>query len=205
MTNQGEEPSHYFKGYQHAIIEMQKQYNLRNRNLLIIASKAQPKKYASRIDEAKNHTQKVTEGKEDSPLGNKDTKLPPPIKEAEKYISIFNLENEISKIKIFVPFSEILRVNKYRSKIVEMLNSQPRAADILNFQEDNPTIYLGRRLEDDQNEEFRPFYVRISIHDMNLHNAMLDLGASHNLMPKVIMERLGLQVTRPYKDLFSFY
>jgi len=33
---------------------------------------------------------------------------------------------------------------------------------------------------------------------------MLDSGASHNVMPKVIMERLGLEVTRPYKDLFSF-
>jgi len=33
---------------------------------------------------------------------------------------------------------------------------------------------------------------------------MLDSGAYHNLMPKVIMERLGSHVTRPYKDLFSF-
>jgi hypothetical protein len=33
---------------------------------------------------------------------------------------------------------------------------------------------------------------------------MLDSGASHNLMPKVIMEKLGLQITRPYKDLYSF-
>jgi hypothetical protein len=39
---------------------------------------------------------------------------------------------------------------------------------------------------------------------MTLHNAMLDLGASHNLMPKVIMDELGLDITRPYKDLFSF-
>jgi hypothetical protein len=34
---------------------------------------------------------------------------------------------------------------------------------------------------------------------------MLDSGASHNLMPKVIMEEMGLDITRPYKDLFSFY
>jgi hypothetical protein len=33
---------------------------------------------------------------------------------------------------------------------------------------------------------------------------MLDFGASHNLMPKVIMENLGLEVTRPYQDLYSF-
>ena len=64
-----------------------------------------------------------------------------------------------------------------------MLNSQLGATDILDVQEDNPTIYLGPRLEDDQNEEFPPFYVSISIHDMSLHNAMLDSGASHNIMP----------------------
>ena len=33
---------------------------------------------------------------------------------------------------------------------------------------------------------------------------MLDFGASHNLMPKVVMERLGLEITKPYKDLYSF-
>ena len=33
---------------------------------------------------------------------------------------------------------------------------------------------------------------------------MLYLGASHNLMHKRIMDQLGLDVTRPYKDLFSF-
>ena len=39
---------------------------------------------------------------------------------------------------------------------------------------------------------------------MILHNAMLDLGGSHNLMPKVIMDSFGLDSTRPYKNLFSF-
>jgi hypothetical protein len=33
---------------------------------------------------------------------------------------------------------------------------------------------------------------------------MSDSGASHNLMPKTIMECLGLHITRPYKDLYSF-
>jgi hypothetical protein len=33
---------------------------------------------------------------------------------------------------------------------------------------------------------------------------MLDYGASHNLIPKVVMEKLGLEITRPYHDLYSF-
>jgi len=28
--------------------------------------------------------------------------------------------------------------------------------------------------------------------------------ASHNLMPKSIVEKLGLDITRPYHDLYSF-
>ena len=49
-----------------------------------------------------------------------------------------------------------------------------------------------------------PFYVSLNIHEKILHNAMLDSGASHNLMPKVVMEKLCLEITKPYKDLYSF-
>jgi hypothetical protein len=49
-----------------------------------------------------------------------------------------------------------------------------------------------------------PFYIRLNIHDKTLHNAMLDFVASHNLILKDVMERLGLSITRPYKDLYSF-
>ena len=39
---------------------------------------------------------------------------------------------------------------------------------------------------------------------MVLHNSMLDLGASHNFMPKGVVERLGLDITRTYKYFYSF-
>ena len=44
----------------------------------------------------------------------------------------------------------------------------------------------------------------LNIHDKILHNAIFDSRASHNLMPKSVMEKLDLDITRPYKDLFSF-
>ena len=49
-----------------------------------------------------------------------------------------------------------------------------------------------------------PFYISLSIHDKIPHNVMLDSGASHNLMPKSVMEKLNLDITRPYKNLISF-
>lgn len=56
----------------------------------------------------------------------------------------------------------------------------------------------------DKSEDVPPFYINLRIHDMFLQNAMFDLGASNNLMPNIITDSLGLDVTRPYKDLFSF-
>jgi len=43
----------------------------------------------------------------------------------------------------------------------------------------------------------QPFYISLSIHDKILHNVMLDSGASHNLMPEWVMEKLNLDITRP--------
>jgi hypothetical protein len=80
-----------------------------------------------------------------------------------------------------------------------------QTSDTMNIQDDHPSILFGPRVEEsNKNEEVPPFYVSLKIHDMILHNAMLDSRASHNLMPKVVMDQLGLDVTRPYKDLFSF-
>lgn len=49
-----------------------------------------------------------------------------------------------------------------------------------------------------------PFYISLRLHEYVLHNAMFDSEASHNLMPKAIMEKLGLDITRKYHDLYSF-
>lgn len=49
-----------------------------------------------------------------------------------------------------------------------------------------------------------PFYMTLGIHDLLFHNCMLDSRASHNLIPLEVMEQIGLQITRHYKDLYSF-
>ena len=48
------------------------------------------------------------------------------------------------------------------------------------------------------------FYVSLNVHEHILNNVMLDSRVSHNLMPKVIMERLVLDITKTYMNLYSF-
>ena len=53
-------------------------------------------------------------------------------------------------------------------------------------------------------ESFPPFYISLNIHDKILHNYLLESRASHKLMPKYVMDDLGLSITKPYHDRFSF-
>ena len=95
--------------------------------------------------------------------------------------------------------------NEYREKITKMVKIEGEyQPDTLELNADVPTIVIGPIVEDGSSEEVPPFYVSLNVHDMILHNAMLDSGASLNLMPRVVVESLGLQITRQYKDLFSF-
>lgn len=78
--------------------------------------------------------------------------------------------------------------------------------DTMDLSDDHLELLFDLDVEGEISKEGNvpPFYIRLNIHDLILHNAMLDSGASHNLMPKVAMEKLGLDITSPYKDLFSF-
>jgi len=73
------------------------------------------------------------------------------------------------------------------------------------FLNDTPELLFGPEVNGKSTYGFfLPFYVSLHIHDKILHNAMFDSGDSHNLMPKAVMEKLNLDITIPYKDLFSF-
>ena len=109
----------------------------------------------------------------------------------------FSLESEIAKIKISVPLTELATQYVYKSQILKALNLGENN-DTINLNDDQPTLLFCPKIEGKfQEGVVPPFYVSLNIHDKILHNAMYDSGASHNLMPKVIMERLGLEITRP--------
>ena len=75
----------------------------------------------------------------------------------------------------------------------------------INLSDEKPKLMFGPEANEKHQEGgVPPFYISLAIHYHILHNAMLDSGASHNLMPKEIMETLNLDIIGPYKDLFSF-
>jgi hypothetical protein len=127
------------------------------------------------------------------------------VKTSYKTSLSLNLEAEIQKIKIPIPLVELMKNESFKKNILSTLDPRCTSdyANILNIQDNQPTIVLGHMIED-RDESCPPFYISLNIHDKILHNCLLDSGASHNLMPKAVMEELGLEITKTYHDLFSF-
>ena len=66
----------------------------------------------------------------------------------EKTVSTFNLQIELSKVKISIPFNEFLRNREYRDKITGMVRNQWEfQPDILEVNDDAPTIVFWSKIE----------------------------------------------------------
>lgn len=103
-----------------------------------------------------------------------------------------------------IPLTKLMNKTAYRSQVMKA-SSIRQDTDTINVSDDQPEIMFRPKVDGKlQDGDVPPFYISLNIHDKMLHNAMLDSGASHNLMPRVIMEKLGLDITKQHKDLYSF-
>jgi hypothetical protein len=50
-----------------------------------------------------------------------------------------------------------------------------------------------------------PFYISIENHDISLHNCLVDIGVTNNIMLLVVMEALGMSFTKYYETGESIY
>jgi hypothetical protein len=144
-------------------------------------------------------------GKKAQPLSPIVQSHVPEIREIPKPTSSFNFEHEIQKIRIPVPLTELIKHGEFKKRFSDLLKSEASSpsTDFINLQDERPAVVLGPMVED-RDDSSPPFYTSLNIHDKVLHNCLMDSGASHNLMPKAVMEELGLEVTRAYHDLYSF-
>ena len=57
----------------------------------------------------------------------------------------FNLENELCKIKIPMPFIELIKNPSYKKSVLKMIGSASSQvpSNIVNLQEENPKIFIG--------------------------------------------------------------
>ena len=60
----------------------------------------------------------------------------------ERSTSPFKLQAEISKVKIAVPFYEIIRIPEYRGQLSHMIKLK-ETSDALNLQDEKPKIMFG--------------------------------------------------------------
>jgi hypothetical protein len=178
-----------------------KKYDLRMRNG---ASKATTSDQGKQVEAPPkpNPNKGMPSKTQSSPLSKP---LAPETKEADKPPTFFSLEHELRKIKIPVPLTELLKNEPFKKSIMKVLQPTPSSvsSDVISLQDENPAITVGPHIEDGSDAS-PPFYISLNVHDKILHNCLMDSGASHNVMPKVVMEELGLEITKPYQDLYSF-
>ena len=82
----------------------------------------------------------------------------------------FNFENELWKVKIPMPFTELIKNPCYKNSILKMIglavNQVP--SDTVNLQEENPKIFIGsalaEKIENDASSS-PPFCITLTFHD----------------------------------------
>ena len=120
----------YLRGYQNAIDDVQRKLKLISRDLVI--NKGRPNQNQPSTSKQNQEKEKEKETKKDTTVhknyenkehNSKENKKPLPI-DLEKPISSFSLQDEFSKIKISIPFNELLRNNEYMDKITKFVRNQ---------------------------------------------------------------------------------
>ena len=111
----------------------------------------------------------------------------------------FSIENELAKLKIYITLTKLINKKCVQDSGHESIKHRAK------YKYYQPEIFFGPKVDGKPQEGgFPPFYVSLDVHNNILNNTMLDSRTSHNLMPKAVMEKLSLDITRPWKDFIHF-
>ena len=110
----------YQRGYQNVVNDLHRKLNLRNRDVVVNKGRLPPNQPSS----IQPNKEKQKEDIVKKALENKKETS----KENEKTITSFSLQNEISKIKISIPFNELLKNNEYIKEITKMVKLKEKSS-----------------------------------------------------------------------------
>ena len=155
----------------HAIDDVQRKIKLRNIDVTVNKGRF----HQNQPSNNQQNTEKRSE-KQNEPIIYKESEnkiektkevKQPALVDVEKVVSTFNLQTEISKLKVSIHFNELLRNRQYRDKIKDMVRSQGEfQPGILEVADDAPTIVFGSKIESVDDDEAPPFYLSLNVHDM---------------------------------------
>ncbi|KAH9303231.1 hypothetical protein KI387_014814, partial [Taxus chinensis] len=130
----------------------------------------------------------------------------------------YDINQVLSQINVSVPIIELLRIPKHKKRAFKYLglkeeksilgrnvnivetpqiivdSGTPRALEDLG---EAPEVYFGTYLVESQ-LNVDPFFTTLIIKDRLLHNYMFDSGASCNVMPLEVMNKLDIKVKVAY-------
>jgi hypothetical protein len=124
------------------------------------------------------------------------TNNPPPSSTLPKTSDIdlnIDINGVLEKINVHVPLTEIIKIPSMRSKVEKFFRVQGEPVD--------PPIMLQANHFRPQYDEHPPFFISLQMNNKRLNNCMLDSGAGANVMALKVMRQLGLEVTRPYRNV----
>jgi hypothetical protein len=113
----------------------------------------------------------------------------------------YNVVEDLSKLSITLPFTEVVKIPQQRKKKIRLLDAQFEKVEVvissLKESQNTSTVKLRGKIH--------PFYISIENHDVALHNCLVDTGEKNNIMPLVVMEALGMNYTKYYETCESIY
>lgn len=97
-----------------------------------------------------------------------------------------------------------MTVSASLKEIAKLPEQQQQIKKSLGFEEEELPKDLQNIHIPDCNPGHEPLMVTLAINDLYLYNCMLESRAPANIMPLTIMKQLGLNITRPYKEVCGF-
>jgi hypothetical protein len=121
-------------------------------------------------------------------------KNPPKTKRVNLNVSF---EGALSKMHVIVPLREVIKVPFVKERFDNFFKGSDGPM--------GPPIMLQYYHFRFHYDEHPPLFITLLMNNKCLKNCMKDSGAGANMMALKVMQKLGLKVTRPYRNVCGFY